>query len=451
MVAPEVLPEADDRRSTRSGHGKAALPMIHDTALAGRPGLTGSEAGPAIAVCFDIGEIEPEWRALDLNGARTPFQSLDWFKTYLAGAAGVRPVFVLAREAGRLVAIYPLAIRRSPVGTSLEWLAGHVADYNAPIVEPAFAERMPDDLFRSILAAVAEARPGIDYARFVRTLAGHPALPGTPPPAAGGMRTEYDSHALALEKDWQSYYRRLRSKDTRRRLRNKLMALRKEGTLRFMRVRSAEERVAVATRILDWKVDQLNRAGDGNPFGRGSDLRRMILSAAAEGPGPLEVYCLRLDGEPVAGVIVLLSREVFHLWVTAYNPAASSRHSIGLQLLVKTLELAARSGFRFYDFLYGDETYKADWCDIRIAMRHHYVPLSRRGALICRALAWRLDLKKRLIASPRAMQAIRGARRRVQALRARSLMPDRGDRASPAAARETDRPIPSPGATFRSS
>ena len=182
-----------------------------------------------------------------------------------------------------------------------------------------------------------------------------------------------------------------------------------------MRVRTAEERAIVAGQILGWKSEQLSRAGDGDPFGHHSELRRLILAAAVQ--GSLEIYCLRLNGKPIAGVIVLLTKRVFHLWVTAYDPAASSKHSIGLQLIVKTLELAARSGFEFYDFLYGDESYKTDWCNIRATMQHHYVPLSRKGKFICRLLALRLTLKKQLIARPRAMQNIRGARRQFQAMR----------------------------------
>lgn len=403
--------------------------MIHDSALASRAGLTCPDAALRIEVHSDIAGIAEHWLTLDTDGMRTPFQLLDWLHVYLANVAGKRgrgqTLFGLVYEGERLVAIYPFLARRMLHGTSIEWLGGDVADYNAPIVDRAFAQRIPEGLFRSVLSAVKAARPDIDYANLIRTLQSHPALPDFPSPNANGLGTEYDSHALALEKDWPSFYRRLRSKDTRRRLRNKLMALRKEGDLRFMRVRSPEERVAVAKQILDWKADQLRRAGDRNPFGRDADLRRTILAAASASRGPLEVYCLKLDGRPIAGVIVLLTKTVFHLWVTAYDPAAGSRHSIGLQLLVKTLELAARSGFRFYDFLYGDEAYKKDWCDIRVAMQHYYVPLSRKGALVCRVMALRLTAKKRLIARPGAMQAIRRARRRLHGLRGSSLIPVR--------------------------
>ena len=415
---PCILQGAEGKEISVLGRGQTGTHMMHDSNLAGcaNPLRFGNEV--SIKVHFDFCAIEAEWLAFDRESVRTPFQSLAWVRNYLssvsAKGAFSEPAFGLVYASDRLVALFPFELRVNRFSTSIGWLAGHMADYNAPIVDESFAEAIPHGLFQSVLSEIKAVRPDIDYANFVRTVRSHPALPELPAPPSG-FSTEYDSHAVALEKEWGTFYRKLRSKDTRRRIRNKLVSLHKEGSLRFMRVRTAEERAAIAGQILDWKSEQLNRAGDGNPFAHQSELRRLIISAAAK--GSLEIYCLRLNNKPIAGVVALLTKRVFHLWVTAYDPTESSKHSIGLQLIVKTLELAARSGFEFYDFLYGDESYKTDWCNIRATMQHHYVPLSRRGKFICKLLALRLSLKKQLIARPGAMQIIRGARRQLQGRR----------------------------------
>lgn len=378
-----------------------------------------------IEICYDLEKVTNYWRVLDANGVNSPFQSLSWLAVYRSamehsGKGWGEPVFVVVFEHDRPVAIYPFVIVRGWLTTSIRWLAANISDYNGPVVDRDFTARIPRDLFYRVIGNLTANRPEIAYASLTCVPQSCPGLPERVSPVGRSLRAEYDSHALALQRNWREYYKHLRSKDTRQRLHSKLTGLRKEGDFKFTSVKVPAKRVEVAEQIMQWKADRLEAAGDRNPFGRPgreTNIRRTILIAVARSDTPIEVFAIYLDGKPVAGMLALLTRSVFHLWVTGFDARANPRFSVGTLLLLKTIELAARSGYSHYDFLSGDEEYKKDWCDIRTPLWHHLIPFGVKGSLLCAAMSAHLGVKSFLARRPCVKQVIRNSRKAAKRLR----------------------------------
>jgi len=372
-----------------------------------------------IDICYDAEKVTDYWRMLEANAVDSPFQSSGWLAVYRAamehsGKGWGEPVFVVVFEHDRPVAIYPFVMVRGCLTTSIQWLAANISDYNGPAVDRDFSTRIPPDLFSRVIGNLRASRPEITYASLTCVPQSCPGLPQRVSPVGRSFRADYDSHALALQRNWKEYYKQLRSKDTRQRLNSKLAGLRKAGDFKFARVKVPAKRVEVAEQIMQWKADRLAAAGDRNPFGRPgreTDIRRTILIAVARSDNPIEVFAIYLDGKPVAGMLALLTNSVFHLWVTSFDARTNPRFSVGTLLLLKTIELAARSGYSYYDFLSGDEEYKKDWCDIRIPLWHHLIPFGFKGSLVCAAMSARRGVKSILARPPYAKHMIRSSRK----------------------------------------
>jgi CelD/BcsL family acetyltransferase involved in cellulose biosynthesis len=76
--------------------------------------------------------------------------------------------------------------------------------------------------------------------------------------------------------------------------------------------------------------------------------------------GMLRMYTLFAARRPVASVYGVVHGGKFNYYQSGYDPAWASK-SVGLVLLARTVQDAFGEGLREFDFLRGDEGYKAEW------------------------------------------------------------------------------------------
>jgi hypothetical protein len=132
--------------------------------------------------------------------------------------------------------------------------------------------------------------------------------------------------------------------------------------------------------------------------------------------GQLRMYTLYAARRPVASVYGVVQGDKFNYYQSGYDPFWSSK-SPGLVLLARTVEDAFAEGLRDFDFLRGNEGYKADWAraerwTIQIRLWRGARGRAARTALGASVLA-RETMKA---AMPRgAVAAVRKARRLLRA------------------------------------
>ena len=381
-------------------------------------------AGPlAIFVCDDIGQIAGLWRDFQTSARYTPFQDIDWIQSWYAAAGSrsiVRPHIVLGYEGPVLRLILPLGVERSHGVNKLCWLAHGINDYNAPVIDPDFASCCDGALADQIWQTVARSDDQIDVIDLTKQ-----------PAKIGGWRNCFihpaavigssQSHLINLDRDWTALYATLRGSKSRRRLRDKLKKLRKQGSVRFGGARGPDSRQQLIRQAITWKSAQLNGSGDRNPFEprcavdpQGcSALERTLLALAGtpDARHSLRVDALLVDDAPVAIIVALVGAQSYSMFVTSQAPDLYRQSSPGTLLLIKTIELAARAGLPRYDFLAGDEPYKMEWCDEHLNLFNHTVGLTVKGRCAAVAIRNRLRLKKLIKNQPQAMALLRGINR----------------------------------------
>ncbi|MCP4072819.1 MAG: GNAT family N-acetyltransferase [Hyphomicrobiales bacterium] len=366
----------------------------------------------------DIESIETHWEYLQQNKLVSPFQKLSWAKGIIAGEHQFAELnaqqqtsylFVVGFTEGTPALLLPFVVQNGLLGCRLKWLGEKISDYNSMVFDHEKHAAMSTEFFSKILEMIHEKFPSIHAAHLIRNPASILMKSEKTDMYSQRLTAEYSSHALTLQKDWKEQFARLRSSKSRQRLRSKLRSLKKAGDVKFGRTRRTKQRVRDAMRILDWKSDQLDNYGSRNPFNvnsQPSPLRITIENALNNNDQSLQVFGLYLNGEMIAGMLAFVSNETFYYFVTAFSDDVGKKYSAGTLLLVKTLELASRSGLKSYDFLIGDETYKSDWCDTRIPLVHYTRAFSMQGLLICLLIRVRLVIKKYLLHFPKLLSSV---------------------------------------------
>jgi len=105
-----------------------------------------------------------------------------------------------------------------------------------------------------------------------------------------------------------------------------------------------------------WSVEG---GSDGLSDARHEEFHRAAVQKLAEA-GWLRMYTLFAARRPVASVYGVVHGGKFLYYQSGYDPAWASK-SVGLVLLARTVQDAYQEGLTEFDFLRGNESYKAQW------------------------------------------------------------------------------------------
>lgn len=377
-------------------------------------------AGPAAAVevLSDMTAAADIWRDFESRAEMTIFQKHAWLAAWqktVGAARGCAPRIAIVRdESGRCRMILPLMLDRRFGVPCLMWMAEDEADYHAPLVDGAFARMADKETVAAILTAVANAVPDaqmVDLCKTARTIGNAPnplaALPHTLHPSA--------AHAITLGHDWESLYAALRSKDTRRKDRQRRRRLEQSGSFRLETARGARERHRLLDRILEQKSIWLRARGIADPFA--SAPARAFLHKLIDTPSlgdTLHISAMTLDGVIVAGNFGYVQDGRFYAVIGSIADGPVARHSPGIFHLHELIKWCISEGIATFDLTVGDEGYKADWCDTRLDLVDIRLALSLTGSLAIGAARARGSAKRYIKTSPRLFAAAQTARRTLR-------------------------------------
>jgi CelD/BcsL family acetyltransferase involved in cellulose biosynthesis len=183
--------------------------------------------------------------------------------------------------------------------------------------------------------------------------------------------------------------------------------------------RTPEEARIAVERFLElhrarWAVEG---GSDGLADARHEAFHRAAVQELAE-RGWLRLYTLFAARRPVASVYGVVHGGKFLYYQSGYDPAWASK-SVGLVLLARTVQDAFAEGLREFDFLRGNESYKAQWARAErwtIQMRLWRGP---RGKAVRAAQQAALLARESVKAAlpRRALELLRRARRMLRAPR----------------------------------
>jgi CelD/BcsL family acetyltransferase involved in cellulose biosynthesis len=116
-------------------------------------------------------------------------------------------------------------------------------------------------------------------------------------------------------------------------------------------------------------------------------IREFYDSTARASSGvPVKLHVLRLNGEIVAvRYNVEHGDRLFCLISSMSDDPSIQNGSPGKQCLLRVMQTVFDQGYRVFDMGEGLTDEKRHWCNQQIPVRHHYMPITRRGAFAAQA------------------------------------------------------------------
>lgn len=366
-----------------------------------------------ITTLDELHALEPAWNALC---GESPFRSWDWLATWWKHYGGrrrqrdqhaernvERQLHVLAVyddditqntdvNDRQLIGIAPWFLDRTIVkGNVLRWLgSGEVCtDHLSLICKPEDRERVAAELAETLTVQCDDwdrldlsAVDADDYA--VMALAGH-----LEERECIVSRQAADScWVLDLPTSWDEYLAAL-SKSHRKQLRQLERRVIESGRVNWHQVSNASDFNEAWPMLVDLHQRRRRSLGEPGCFASRAfhDFHGEVAQRLLD-RGQLRISCLALDGKPAAAEYHFADSQTTYAYQGGVDPDRLEEEPGRLSTIV-CLQRAIQEGHKRFDFLRGDEPYKAHWrAEPRTTFDYRVVPNRRLARLRGRVLTF---------------------------------------------------------------
>ena len=370
----------------------------------------------SVQVHADPAAALADWTELVAAAPAAAYGRPDWLLPWIEAVglpSGLAPLIVVARDAGgRATALLPLAVQRQGALAVAGFLGGRDSNFNMGLFRPG-ADWTRAGLHDLLRRAAAASGRRIDLFAFRNQPhdwqgAANPLL------ALARQPSPSFAYKSELGADPDAFLRARLSRDTRKKLRQKMKRLGALGAVEVVEARTPGE----VAEVLDAFVEQriARNLASGLPTDELPALRR-FLDRTVGGGGPVSFHALRCGGRVVATLGGTRHRDRFSgMLISITAEAEVVRNSPGELLLSEVMKRCCAAGLSTFDLGIGEARYKETYCPDVEPLFDSLVPLTPRGHVCARVEGARLQLK-------RAVKQSRWAWPLVQRLRrARSLL-----------------------------
>jgi len=364
-----------------------------------------------IAATHRLEDVAPVWRALAEHTIESPGQQLDFIRLWIeALAVPARDrIFVTAHLDGAPLALVPLQRRWDKGVRVLSWFPGPHVGCNAPIVDRARLAALAREERRQLWIALLRGIAGADvvYLKAVPQL----VVDGVDLFAELGQSIAADTLYRAAFSSFAEADTTQRNKSRRKHDRQQGDRLAALGEVSFGEVGNGAAAATVLDVMFRQRAARFRAMGVFDPFAIPA-VRAFYDSTARAGSGvPVTLHTLRLNGDIVAvRYNVVHGDRLFCLISSMSDDAAIQAGSPGKQCLLRVMQTVFEQGFRVFDMGEGLTDEKRHWCNDLTPVRHHYVPITRRGALAAQAHRGWQGLRRRIKHDERLLGWAKGLR-----------------------------------------
>lgn len=362
-----------------------------------------SLAGP-IATVDMVAALEDLAGAWNSLAGDVPFRSYEWLATWWRHyGGGSRRLFTVALRDGdgRLVGVAPWHVDRLPGGGRVVRFLGSGAvcsDYLSLLCAQERAAEVAERLADWLCGPAAGAWDVLDFSGVaaddpaVRTLTERLRAAGL----AVYVSAEVQCWRTQLAPAWDEFLQGL-STSRRHRIRTLLRRSLDEGQAVLHTVRTGEQLARVFPLLVDLHQQRRRSLGQVGCFAdpRFAAFQQQVCREFLAA-GRLRLLWLELAGQPIAAEYGLTGGDTVYYYLGGFDPAAAAAQP-GWLALGASLRQAVAEGYRAFDFLRGDESYKASW---RAEPRPlcHYRVFGRRPTAQLHRAAWRAgETARRLV------------------------------------------------------
>lgn len=356
--------------------------------------------------------LEAEWRHLANScPLATVFQTWEWNAVWWRHYGGklrrrLRVLCFRSARDGTLVGLAPLCVSWW-YGTCLRrlsFLGTGTSDYLDVLAAPGW-----EDTVAQAMYAYLGARRGWDIADFQQMREG--GVLGNRPPEPAAKLAWHDAPLeacpfLKLSPDWEAQRQQF-GKKTRSNIGYYDRALQKVFQVEVGVVSREADLNEEMTRLFDLHQRRWNQRWMPGVFGS-RRVRSFHRDAARAllGQNALRLYSLKLDGETRASLYCFAFGDRTCYYQGGFEPTLA-KWSLGTVLTARVLQDAIAEGRTTFDFLRGDEPYKAKWTQTtcvnrrRLLTKQVGLPLSRVARRV-QAWEWAAETKAKAWARKRS-------------------------------------------------
>jgi CelD/BcsL family acetyltransferase involved in cellulose biosynthesis len=307
----------------------------------------------------DISVFGEHWDDLFARATDAPpFLSRPWVNTFIQdGRINGTPLFILAWSGVKLVALFPLAVRRCLSAKIAEPIGTGQASYLGLLLDPEYSFAVKAMADRIISEKIFDVYCSTDL--YSEDLATNDLLVQLVKRGYSSRRVYRNPcPCIRLGCSYEEYLQEAKSAKSRQTLRRKERSLLKRYAINVECYNGSEVTADVIERIARIQEQSwMKRRGAavlGQPF-----YRKLLLAMAQTGIA--KVWVMRIDNVDVAFVFALVTHRILYYAWTAFKLEYASSLSVGQFLTNSTIRDACGDGIILYDFEHGDAEYKRFW------------------------------------------------------------------------------------------
>jgi CelD/BcsL family acetyltransferase involved in cellulose biosynthesis len=364
-----------------------------------------------ISVTHRLADIEPLWRDLAAAGIESPGQDAGfirlWTETF--GVREADQFYITAHDGEAPVALIALQRRREMGMRVLSWFPGSHVGCGAPILDRARVLAMSPAKRRRLWLDMLRGIDGADvvYLKSVPQL----VVDGVDLFAELGQSIEADTLYRVNFTSFDEADKTQRNKSRRKHDRQQGDKLEAMGAVSFEELGNGPAATAALDTMFRQRAARFREMGVFNPFDVPA-VRKFYDDSVSENSGiPVKLHLLKLDGETVAMRYNVMHGDRLFCLISSMSEEASLRPgSPGKQCLLRVMQTMFEEGFHVFDMGEGLTDEKRHWCNEQIPVRHHYVPVTRRGALAASLHRQMQTTRRRIKSDPRLLELAKRAR-----------------------------------------
>lgn len=377
----------------------------------------------SITVGHRLSDVEAIWRTLTAGGIESPGQHIDFIRLWVRELAipEGNQFYIVAHENGVPVALMPLQRRWDRGVRVLAWFPGAHVGCNAPVIDRDRVAAMSPAMRRRLWIRMLRGVTGADLV----SLKSAPELlvGGVDLFAELGQSIEAGTLYRAAFSSFEEADATQRNKSRRKHDRQQGDKLDAMGAVGFEEIVNGPAARTALDTMFRQRAARFREMRVFDPFSIPA-IRGFYDSTVEEGSGvPVKLHVLRLDGDIVAmRYSVVHGDRLFCLISSMSEDPALRPGSPGKQCLLRVMQTIGE-GFRVFDMGEGLTDEKRHWCNQQIAVRHHYIPITRRGALAASVhRRWQLT-RTRIKSDERLLHLAKSARGLLLKLTGKSAPP----------------------------
>lgn len=320
---------------------------------------------------FSNGNLYNSWNEILLQTADANAQlTYEWLSScWEIFGYNKRLALIAVADKGKFVGIAPLSITTviSKAGLKLRkltFIGDGLTDYQDLLV----VEEKRQEVLYTLFDFIFNAKQEWDAIHFQNIRGDSPNLPVLRNIFGQTSfrfveRINIRSPYISIDRGWADYYKAL-GKNMKSDIKRRLNGLARMGKAEFVRLHELDDVVETLNIIKSIHVKCRQSKGDISWYTNEKrfELASMILKRFSDRKR-LDLVFLKLNGRIIAYYLGFIYNNIVHFWNTGFDPDFS-QVSPGKLLLHYWIKDSFEKGYKQFDFMVGEESYKSQWTNL---------------------------------------------------------------------------------------